>query len=133
MLNKCFLTGRPTADPKSHVGEKGDFVSFSLAVNGRKNKDGLTESMFIDCVVSGKQSEIVSKYVKKGTLLTAVGRLYQTRYEDRNGLQHSKIALVIDEVELYGKPEGEALTVKDSAPVAENLQPMKEVEDDLPF
>lgn len=82
-------------------------VTFSLGVNGRKNKDGTRETMFIDCVICGRQAELASQYVTKGTLITLVGRLYQSRYNDRNGLQHSKIALMVDEFELYGKPESE--------------------------
>ena len=121
MLNKCFLTGRLVRDPVDHETDKGRLVTFSLAVNGRKNKDGTQETMFIDCAVMGKQAETCAQYVRKGSLITAVGRLYQNRYKDRNGLQHTQIALMVDEWEGYSsqKAEGESVPeVKD---------------DDLPF
>ena len=105
MLNKVFLTGRPTANPKLYERDSGTLVTFSIAVNGRKTKDGTRESMFLDCTVCGKQAEIVNSYVRKGTLLTVVGRLYQTRYDDKNGVQHTKVCVAVDEVELYGKEE----------------------------
>ena len=121
MLNKCFLTGRPTNNPVDHEGEKGRFVTFSLAVNGRKNKDGTNETMFIDCVLSNeKQCSIFMEYIKKGSLITVVGRLYQNRYTDRNGLQHSKTSLSVEEFEMFSTPD--------------NQDPVKEkVEDGLPF
>lgn len=90
MINRVVLAGRPTRDLKLIKGdETGTFVcSFTLAVDRNfKNKHGEREADFIRCVAWKKTAEVMSRYVKKGSLIGVDGRIqtrsYNNKYDQR--------------------------------------------------
>ena len=86
-LNKVFLIGNLTRDPELRVTPKGTAVcQFGLAVNRQfKDESGATrdETAFIDIEAWGKQGELVSKYLQKGSLAFIEGRLKFDSWEDK--------------------------------------------------
>jgi single-strand DNA-binding protein len=157
-LNKVFLIGNLTRDPELRVTPKGTAVcQFGLAVNRQyKDESGATrdETAFIDIEAWGKQGELVSKYLQKGSLAFIEGRLKFDSWEDKtSGQKRNKLKVVLENVQFLSRGGGGASagsgaaaepTVagdepagEPSAPPSRGARPAPEgpakVEDDVPF
>lgn len=111
-LNKVFLIGNLTRDPELRVTPKGTAIcQFGIAVN-RQFKDDTgalrDETCFVDVEAWGKQGELVSKYLSKGSLAMVEGRLKFDQWEDKqSGQKRSKLKVVLDNVQfLSGRGGG---------------------------
>ena len=103
-LNKVFLIGNLTRDPELRVTPKGTAIcQFGLAVNRQfKDESGQTrdETSFIDIEAWGKQGELVSKYLTKGSPAMVEGRLKLDQWEDKqSGQKRSKLKVVLENVQ----------------------------------
>jgi single-strand DNA-binding protein len=112
-LNKVFLIGNLTRDPELRVTPKGTAIcQFGLAVNRQfKDESGQTrdETTFVDIEAWGKQGELVSKYLTKGSPAMVEGRLKLDQWEDKtSGQKRSKLKIVLDNVQFLGRPGGGA-------------------------
>lgn len=150
-LNKVFLIGNLTRDPELRVTPKGTAVcSFGLAVNRTFRDDsGATreETTYVDLEAWGKQGELISKYLSKGSPAMIEGRLRFDSWESKTGEKRSKLRVVVDNVQFLGRSgaegsaEGEhqnserhsppARTGTAAAPTAST--PEDDMEDDVPF
>lgn len=87
-LNKVFIIGRITADINLKMTAGGQpIANFSVATNrvwtdksGSKQED--TE--FHNIVVWGKQAELASQFLAKGSLVMIEGRLKTRTWQDQN-------------------------------------------------
>jgi single-strand DNA-binding protein len=109
-LNKVFLIGNLTRDPELRVTPKGTAIcQFGIAVNRQfKDDSGATrdETTFVDIEAWGKQGELVSKYLSKGSLAMVEGRLKFDQWEDKtSGQKRSKLKVVLDNVQFLS-PRG---------------------------
>lgn len=78
MLNNVTFVGRLTADPKLQNTQGGKpVVSCNIAVQNTKE-----ETVFISTVFWNKQAETLSKYCKKGSLISVQGFLKNDKYKD---------------------------------------------------
>jgi len=103
-LNVSVLVGRLTQDAVLKQTEKGIFISnFCIAVNrARKVNEAWKEQPhFFYLNIFGKRAESLTPYLVKGQAVSIEGHLEQDRWET-NGVQHSKMALVIDDIQLIG-------------------------------
>jgi single-strand DNA-binding protein len=103
-LNKVFLIGNLTRDPELRVTPKGTAIcQFGIAVNRQfKDESGATrdETTFVDIEAWGKQGELVSKYLSKGSPAMVEGRLKLDQWEDKtSGQKRSKLKVVLDNVQ----------------------------------
>ena len=110
-LNKVFLIGNLTRDPELRVTPKGTAVcQFGLAVNRQyKDESGATrdETAFIDIEAWGKQGELVSKYLQKGSLAFVEGRLRFDSWEDKqSGQKRNKLKVVLENVQFLSRAGG---------------------------
>ena len=110
-LNKVFLIGNLTRDPELRVTPKGTAIcQFGIAVNRQfKDESGATrdETTFVDIEAWGKQGELVSKYLSKGSLAMVEGRLKLDQWEDKqSGQKRSKIKVVLDNVQFLSTRSG---------------------------
>ena len=110
-LNKVFLIGNLTRDPELRVTPKGTAIcTFGIAVNRQfKDESGATrdETTFVDIEAWGKQGELVSKYLTKGSLAMVEGRLKLDQWEDKtSGQKRSKIKVVLDNVQFLSTRGG---------------------------
>jgi len=108
-LNKVFLIGNLTRDPELRVTPKGTAIcQFGLAVNRQfKDDSGATrdETTFVDIEAWGKQGELVSKYLGKGSQCMVEGRLKLDQWEDKtSGQKRSRLKVVLDNVQFLGAP-----------------------------
>jgi len=109
-LNKVFILGRLTADPQLRATSAGQPVgSFSVATNRVwTNKAGQKQegTEFHNIVVWGKQAEIASRFLTKGSLVLVEGRLQTRSWEDKQGQQRKTTEIVADRIQLGPKPAG---------------------------
>lgn len=110
-LNKVFLIGNLTRDPELRVTPKGTAIcSFGLAVNRQyrdENGTARDETTFVDIEAWGKQGELVSKYLTKGSPCMVEGRLRLDSWEDKNsGQKRSKLKVVLDNVQFLSRGPG---------------------------
>lgn len=88
MLNHIVIMGRLVRDPELRTTQSGIAVtSFTLAVE-RDFKDqssGEKATDFIDVVAWRQTAEFVCKYLTKGRMAVAEGRLQIREYKDRDG------------------------------------------------
>jgi single-strand DNA-binding protein len=107
----AFLIGNLTRDPELRVTPKGTAIcQFGIAVNRQfKDESGATrdETTFVDIEAWGKQGELVSKYLTKGSLAMVEGRLKLDQWEDKtSGQKRSKIKVVLDNVQFLSTRGG---------------------------
>lgn len=79
-FNKLILMGRLTADIELRQGKNGTvFAALPMAVNTVRKAGGerREETLYIDAFVFGSQAESACKYLKKGALVLAEGRLHK--------------------------------------------------------
>lgn len=110
-LNKVFLIGNLTRDPELRVTPKGTAIcQFGLAVNRQfKDESGQArdETTFVDIEAWGKQGELVSKYLTKGSPAMVEGRLKFDQWEDKTTQQkRSKLKVVLENVQFLSSRGG---------------------------
>lgn len=97
-FSKAVVMGNLTRDPETKQTNSGRSVtSFTLAVNGRND-----DVAYIDCVAWNKGGETIAQYLHKGDPLLVSGRLNQSRWQDKDGNNRSKIDVVVDEFAFIG-------------------------------
>jgi len=114
MINSIVLSGNVVSDPESRNTTTGKSVAtFRLAVNNPLNDK---DTVFIDVDTWEKQAEFVSKHVKKGSLVSVVGRLKQDSWE-KDGKRVYKILAVGEKVNFVGskKKDSESAQQEPSA------------------
>ncbi len=133
-LNKVFILGRLTADPQLRSTPSGQqVVNFSVATNRVWNdkagqKQEATE--FHNIVVWGRQAEIASRFLVKGSLVLIEGRLQTRAWDDKQGQHRKTTEIVADRIQLGPKPIGrQAGGSTDAAPQAEI--PVINIEEDM--
>ncbi|MGL5693288.1 MAG: single-stranded DNA-binding protein [Peptostreptococcaceae bacterium] len=87
-MNNIVLIGNLANDPElSYVGELNKPITkFRLAVQRNyKNKEGLTDTDFINIVVWGKKAETCALYLQKGKLVAVDGSLRIDQYISSTG------------------------------------------------
>jgi single-strand DNA-binding protein len=90
-LNKAFVFGNLTRDPEVKSLPSGiQVASFGLATNRVYKKDGQKQEMaeFHNIVVFGKQAELASQYLKKGSSLLVEGRIQTRSWDGEKGKQY---------------------------------------------
>lgn len=87
MINRVVLVGRLTKDPELRTTPEGVSVtSFTLAVNRAfANAQGEKEADFINVVAWRKQAEVITTYLRRGSLAGVEGRIQTRNYEDKDG------------------------------------------------
>lgn len=108
-LNKAMIYGNLTRDPEMKALPSGMQVcTFSVATNRSYNdRDGKRqESVDYHNITSfGKQAEVISKYLTKGSSVYVEGRL-QTNSWEKDGVKQYRTEIVMDKFEFGPKSGG---------------------------
>lgn len=139
-MNKVILMGRLVRDPEIRYTQGMEPVAvtkYTLAVNRRLKRQGESEADFINCVAFGKAAEFAEKYLKKGQMISVIGRIQVRAWDDSEGKKRRSTEVVVEEqyfcgatLRENGAPEK---PIKESNP--EGFYPMNESINDsmLPF
>ena len=103
-LNKVFLLGNVTRDPELRQTTGGQSVAtFDVATNsfftdksGQKQK----KAEFHTIVAWGRQAEIASQYLKKGSLVMVEGRIQTRTWQDKQGQNRQTTEIVCERMQL---------------------------------
>jgi single-strand DNA-binding protein len=105
MFNRVILIGNLTKDPEVRYTPGGTPVAtVPIAVNSKhkdKGGDMKEETLYMDCVVFGKQAETCAQYLAKGRQVLVEGRLRQRRWE-HEGQKHYRMEVVANTVRFLG-------------------------------
>lgn len=102
-INRVIISGNLTRDPDLRQTASGTSVlGFGMAVNDRRknNQTGEWEDFanFVDCTMFGQRAQAISQYLRKGLKVAVEGKLRYSSW-DRDGQKHSKLEVVVDELE----------------------------------
>ena len=124
-LNKVMLIGNVGKDPEIKALDGGNKIgNITLATsmvytdrNGQKKE----ETEWHTVVTYGKLSDVVEKFIRKGSLLFIDGRIH-TRSWDDNGKTRYKTEVIANGIQMLNKVDIQSQT-----------QQTEEVEEDIPF
>ena len=145
-LNKVFILCRLTADPQIRATAGGQQVaSFGIATNrvwtdkgGQKQES----AEFHNVVVWGRQAEIASKFLAKGSLALIEGRLQTRAWDDKQGQKRKTTEIIAERIQLGPRAGGAGrIAPEGGAPVQQQASeeiPVISVDEeikseDLPF
>lgn len=111
-LNKAYILGNLTRDPELRQTASGQAVcSFGVATNRRftdKSGQKQEQAEFHSVVAWGRQAEIISQYLRKGSSILVEGRLQTRSWQDAQGGKHSRTEIIAEQIQLGPKPQGGA-------------------------
>jgi single-strand DNA-binding protein len=107
-LNKVFILGNLTRDPELRQTTGGQPVAtFGMATNsfytdkaGGKQK----RTEFHTIVVWGRQAEIASQFLKKGSSALVEGRIQTRTWQDKQGANRQTTEIVCERIQLGPRP-----------------------------
>lgn len=87
MINRVILVGRITKDPEIRYLQNGtSTVSFTIAIDRQfVGQNGERGADFINCVAWRNQADFISRYIKKGYMISVEGRIQTRQYQDQQG------------------------------------------------
>ncbi len=107
--NSANITGNITRDARLANTPQGvPVLEFSVAVNDyeRGRDDGWSgHTSFIDCALFGRRAEAIAGYLTKGRRVSVQGRLRQSRWIGDDGARHSRVTLVVSEIDLSARAD----------------------------
>jgi single-strand DNA-binding protein len=117
-LNKVFIIGRLTADPQLRNTASGQAVtSFSVATNRVwTDKAGAKQESteFHNVVVWGRQAEVATQYLVKGSVVMIEGRLQTRSWTDKNGQPRKTTEIISERLQLGPRPFGQGQKSQES-------------------
>ncbi len=142
-LNKAFILGRLTADPQLRSTTGGAQVaSFAIATNRVWNDPSGAKKEaveFHNIVVWGRQAEVASQFLVKGSLVLIEGRLQTREWEGKDGQKRRTTEVVCERMQLGPRPMGggkassDPVASKDSAIPTIDVTEEEIKAEDLPF
>ena len=149
MLNQVQLIGRLGRDPEVRYMPNGEAVcNFSIATseswkdaNGQKQE----RTEWHNITLYRRLAEVAGQYLKKGALVFVQGKIQSRKYVDKNGIERTAYEIICDSMKMLGDTSGRAQ--QQTPPPAQNqtpppppqrqtqqpVQPVNDVEDDVPF
>lgn len=151
MLNQVQLIGRLGRDPEVRYMPNGEAVcNFSIATsenwkdaNGQKQE----RTEWHNITMYRKLAEIAGQYLRKGALVFVQGKIQSRKYMGKDGIERTAYEIIGSEMKMLGDTSGGAQ--QQTTPPAQNqtpppppqrqaqakqpVQPVNDVEDDVPF
>jgi len=109
MLNKIILIGNVGKDPDIRILNQDKKVAqVSLATSETykdRNGEKQTKTQWHRLILWNSLAEIAEKYVKKGSLISIVGKIEYREYDDKQGVKHWATEIIVDELKLLSRSE----------------------------
>ena len=117
MTNIVLLVGNLGADPEGRVTPAGtDVATFSLGTS-RPKRDADGKTFKDDSGFTAKATEwhrvtcfnglgkTVAQYARKGMLVSVRGRLHNTKWTDKDGIERYGYEVIADDVQFLNRPK----------------------------
>lgn len=109
-LNKVIIIGRVTSDINLRATPTNQPVtSFSVATNrvwNDKAGNKQEEAEFHNVVVWGRQAEVASQFLSKGSLVMIEGRLRTRSWKDNNDVNHKVTEIISEKIQFGPRSSG---------------------------
>ena len=109
-FNKVILVGNLTRDVEMRYTQGGLAIGkMGMAVNRRykQGEEQKESTCFVDLTAFGKQAEVLSQYVSKGSPLFVEGRLeYSTWEAKEGGGKRNKLEVIVENFQFLGGRSG---------------------------
>ncbi len=139
-FNRVVLVGNLTRNPELRQVPSGVAVAdLGIATNEKyRNRDGesVETTCFVDIVTWGKQAEVCTQYLTKGSPILVEGRLQLDQWKSSDGQNRSKLRVRADRIRFLGRSSGdhEPAPADGAAPSAVTPSQSGTAKiDDLPF
>lgn len=147
-LNKVFIIGRLTTDPQPRVTPSGErVVTLGVATNrvwSDKSGNRKEAAEFHNVVLWGRQADIVSQFLTKGSIIFIEGRLQTRVWEGKDGIKRRTTEIIGERIQLGPRPAGGSVppnkeTTGEEVEMANPPMPVIDLDeetinpDDLPF
>lgn len=136
-LNKVMIIGHLGRDPEMRYTPSGRPVTtFTVATSRSWNTvDGERhqETEWFNVVAWGNLAEICKQYLTKGQQVYVEGRLQTRHWEDKEGVKHSSVEIVANEMMMLGDRRDSNNAEKHSAETSEEAESTAPDEDEFPF
>ncbi len=114
MINKAIIIGRLTHDPEVRSTPQGKAVAnLRVATNAYSGKDQegnrKEHTEYHRLVLFDRLAEIAGKFLKKGRLVYAEGRLQTRSWDDGEGHQRQSTEIVVDRLQMLSGRESESV------------------------
>ncbi|MEI6355331.1 MAG: single-stranded DNA-binding protein [Methylococcus sp.] len=134
MLNRAELIGRLGRDPDVRYTQEGKaIVNLALATSDvfrdKTSGEKREETEWHRVVLFGKQAEIASQFLKKGSLAYIDGRLRTRQWKNKEGLEQTTTEIVGNSLSLL---ERKGSSGKGSSTAPESIGHQEDGGDDLP-
>lgn len=143
MLNQVQLIGRLGQEPTIRYMPNGEAVcNFSIATsenwkdaNGQKQE----RTEWHNITLYRRLAEVAGQYLKKGALVFVQGKIQSRKYVDKNGIERTAYEIICDSMKMLGDTAGGAQQQTPPPPpqrqaqAKQPVQPVNDVEDDVPF
>lgn len=108
-MNKFIATGNLTKDVEIHYLNTGlACANFDLAISRKfKNSNGNIENevCYIECKTFGKNAEIASQFLHKGSRVMIDGRLYFDSFKNKKGDTIHKHSVIVEKLEFFNNKD----------------------------
>lgn len=135
-LNKVQIIGHLGRDPEMRYTPSGKPVTtFTVAVSRSWNTvDGErhNETEWFNVVAWGNLAEICKQYLNKGQQVYIEGRLQTRRWDDKEGVKHTSVEVVANEMMMLGDRRDHNSAAQSSESVSEDND-LAANEDEFPF
>lgn len=139
-MNLVEIIGNITKDIELKETSTGvKYTRFSIAVNRpTKNENGEYDTDFFNVVAWRKTAEHISNYFSKGRKIAIVGRLQQSKYTDKDGVERTSVEIVANETYFIDKKKDteateEAKEEQTADQVFADFGDSIEIDDDIAF
>lgn len=136
-VNLAILLGNLGRDPELRYTPGGQAVtSFSIATTEKwKDKSGemAEKTEWHNIVCWGRNAEIASQYLKKGSPVYLEGRIQNRSYDDKDGNRRYISEVVVRRLQLLGGGTRRDDNGAGMPPPPGDQDSMAETDDDLPF
>jgi single-strand DNA-binding protein len=134
-LNKVQIIGHLGKEPEMRYTPSGKPVTtFSVAVSRSWNSaDGErhSETEWFNVVAWGNLAEICKQYLTKGQQVYIEGRLQTRRWDDKEGVKHTNVEVVANEMMMLGDRKDHNSTQSSESVAPEDTPEPNE--DEFPF
>ena len=123
MAVKVNVIGRLGVDAEVKEGKNGKFVTFRMATDGFKDKDGQKETIWLSVMDSSQNALKRAEWLKKGKLVDISGVEVCRIYNDKNGQPQIGREVIADRVDFVnvgvsGNTSSDATTTAANTPTS---------------
>ncbi|ETD70795.1 single-stranded DNA-binding protein [Pelistega indica] len=129
-VNKVILVGNLGRDPEVRYNPNGFSVAnFSIATTNtwtdKQSGQRREETEWHRIVAFGPLTDVIEKYLKKGSPVYVEGRLKTRKWQDKSGKDQYTTEIVVEDLQLLGK---QTIDEEDDDPPIDDIN-----DDDNPF